>query len=73
VRIYVEALEVPPETVLPEYIPEFLRLDATNKDFSTILSNLKAMLHPNKKYSLRKHYCYHEEGRSCDIRILEDK
>jgi len=70
VRIYAEASEI---EVAEGVSPEFLRLDATDKDFEAVILDLKAMLHPDKKYSLVKHYCYHEENESCVVRILEDK
>jgi len=60
-RIYAEALEIAPEDV----IPEFLRLDATDRDFDTVLTDLRAMLHPAKKYSLRKHFCNHDTNKGC--------
>jgi len=61
-RIYAEAWEI---DVPPEYTPEFLRLDATNKDFDAILDDIKNMLHPDKKYELRKHFCRHDTNESC--------
>jgi len=62
VRIYAEAWEV---EVAEGASPEFLRLDATGKDFNAVLSDLKAMLHPDKKYELRKHFCRHDTSESC--------
>jgi len=67
-RVYAEAMEIEvPEDVLPE----FIRLDATGKDFTQVLSDLKAMLHPDKKYELRKHFCLHDVNDSCWVEPIE--
>jgi len=61
-RVYAEAVEIEaPENVLPE----FIRLDATDRDFDAVLSDLKTLLHSDKKYELRKHFCRHDTNESC--------
>jgi len=61
-RVYAEALETDVEEGTA---PEFIRLDATNKDFSQVLADLRDLLHSDKKYELRKHYCRHDTNESC--------
>ena len=60
-RKYLEALEIPPESSPPDYQPEFIRLDATGKDESQVLQDLRDLLSPDKRYVIRRHYCYHDE------------
>lgn len=71
-RIYIEAVEVPPEEAPPEYIADFIRLDATDKDEASVLSDLKALLNPNKKYIIRRHYCMHDETpkKPCRVEVI---
>jgi len=65
-RVYAEAMEIEAPVS-----PEFIRLDATGKDFTQVLSDLKAMLHPDKKYELRKHFCLHDIGGGCWVESVE--
>ncbi|RLG81214.1 MAG: hypothetical protein DRO09_02180 [Thermoprotei archaeon] len=69
-RIYIEALEVPPEDAPEDYSPEFVRLDATGRDEAEVLADLRALLDPRKKYIIRRHYCGHDEGKPCRVEVI---
>jgi len=69
-RIYLEALEkIENATEAGEF--DLIRLDATDKNESEVLSDLMRLLDPNKSYTIRKHYCKHEERLPCEVEILE--
>jgi len=61
VRLYLEAIEILPPEAPPEYIPEFIRIDVTEKDWRTELAQLKMQLSPDKSYRIQLHYCRHDE------------
>lgn len=70
-RIYLEAIEIPPEEAPADYTPEFIRLDATGKNEADVLRDLKMLLNPEKHYVVQKHYCYHDEGKPCRVEVIE--
>jgi len=73
-RKYLEAVEIPPPDAPEDYVPEFIRLDATDRDESLVLRDLKEMLSPDKQYVIRRHYCYHDEepNRPCRVEVIEE-
>jgi len=54
-----------------EYVPEFIRIDVTDKDWEAELEELKVQLDPEKSYQIRLHYCYHDEGKACKVEVVE--
>ena len=72
-RKYLEALEIPPSDAPEDYVPEFIRLDATGRDESLVLRDLKELLSPDKHYVIRRHYCFHDEpsNRPCVVEVIE--
>jgi len=70
-RIYLEAIEKRENIEGEGEELDFIRLDATDKDEQEVLNDLKSLLDPNKSYTIRKHYCKHEEGLPCEVEILE--
>jgi len=70
-RLYLEAIEIPPEEAPPEYVPEFIRINVTDKDWKAELEELKMQLSPDKNYRIQLHYCYHDEGKACRAEVIE--
>ena len=68
-RKYLEAIEIPPKGSPEAYMPEFIRLDATDKEEAQVLQDLRDMLDPDKQYIIRRHYCYHDEEPNKPCRI----
>jgi len=56
---YIEAIEQIEEE------PECFKEEVISNDEETIVL-VESLLHPLKTYSLRKHFCYHEEGLACE-------
>ena len=71
-RVYLEAVEVPPEGAPEDYQPDFIRLDATGKRIDDVLAVLESLLDPNRKYIIRKHICRHDETpkKSCSVEVM---
>jgi len=63
-RLYLEATEI----VMEEGVEaEFIRADVTgftDEEIEAVKLAIKDVF-ANKEYSLIRHYCYHDEGKSC--------
>jgi hypothetical protein len=71
-RIYLELLEVLPEGSGEE--PDFIRIDVTEwsqRDVDTAISLLREHTQIYEHYVLQVHYCYHDEGGSCSVAVIE--
>ena len=68
-RIYLELLEI---TESEE--PDFIRIDITDWSDEDIEEAINLLREHAQNYSscvIQKHYCYHDEGRSCSVEIIE--
>ena len=64
-RLYLEASEIIPELSLEE--SDFIRADITDKADAEV-AEIKALIQEimaGKQYSLTRHFCEHDEGKSC--------
>jgi len=64
-RLYLEAMEI----VKGDFEAEFIRADVTGYSDSEIddVKRAIAAVMADKGYSLWLHYCYHDEGKSCEV------
>jgi len=68
-RIYLELYEV------SEGESDFIRIYVTNwsdEDIEEALNLLKEHAKNYSSYVIQKHYCYHDEGGSCSVEIIEE-
>ena len=65
--LYLEAIEV---VESEEQTPDFIRLKVEGSEADT-LKDLKALLNPDKKYEIRRHYCMHDEEKPCRVEVIE--
>ena len=45
-------------------------VDVEVGDEVEVLADLRAMLDPNKKYVVRRHYCGHDERKPCTVEVI---
>jgi len=74
-RLLIEGYEVVSN---PEGVKEteFIRVDVTDmseKDIQKTIEEIKVLLQDKEHYIIRKHICRHDENKSCDIEIIEEK
>jgi hypothetical protein len=69
-RIYLELIEISEEE------GDFIRVDVTDWDSGDVeeaISLLKQQAQRYTSYVLQKHYCMHEEGKSCTLELISQK
>lgn len=67
---YYEAREILPVDTMET--GEFIRIDitdGTDKEKASILQSIKDIM-SGKKYTLKLHNCYHEDGGACEVKAL---
>jgi hypothetical protein len=71
-RIYLELYEILPEGSIEE--ADFIRIDVTEwsqSDVDTAISLLREHARVYEHYVLQVHYCYHDEGGSCSVAVID--
>jgi phosphoglucomutase len=72
-RIYLELIEFASEESAGA---DFIRVDVTDwsdSDVNNAVDLLKQQATVYEHYVLQRHYCYHDEGKSCATEILDSK
>jgi phosphoglucomutase len=72
-RIYLELIEVAGEESAEA---DFIRVDVTgwsDSDVNSAVDLLKQQATVYEHYVLQRHYCYHDEGKSCTTETLDSK
>jgi phosphoglucomutase len=72
-RIYLELIEVAGEESAEA---DFIRVDVTDwsdSDVNNAVDLLKQQATVYEHYALQRHYCHHDEGKSCTIETLDSK
>lgn len=68
-RIYIEAFET-----LEQEESEFIRIDVTNlteEEKKEVLEAIREHF-AGRKYIIQIHYCRHDEGKPCEVKIIEE-
>jgi len=72
-RIYIEAFEILEETATE--LPDSIRIDITDlteQERKEVLEAIREHF-AGKKYRIQIHCCYHDEGKPCEVKIIEVK
>jgi hypothetical protein len=72
-RIYLELIEAAGEELAEA---DFIRVDVTDwsdSDVNSAVDLLKQQATVYEHYILQRHYCYHDEGKSCTAEIIDSK
>ena len=71
-NLYFEANEIV-EVAEPAVVAarDFIRLETTEERLGATLIDLRRILNPRKKYTIQKHFCFHDEGESCRVEVIE--
>jgi hypothetical protein len=70
-RIYLELYEITEEGE-----GDFIRIDVTDwssEDIEEAINLLREHAQNYSSYVIQKHYCYHDEFRSCSVEIYESR
>ena len=67
-RLFLEIEEI----VEPPLIGQSIRVEVkSEEEAEQVLQQLKQFF-TGKKYVVKLHYCYHEEGKPCEVKIIEE-
>ena len=70
-RIYLELCEITEEGE-----GDFIRIDVTDwssEDIEEVINLLREHASNYSSYVIQKHYCYHDEGKSCFTEVYESR
>ena len=73
-RVYLEFMEILPGESTEE--PDFIRVDVTDYSADDLNTMTSYFIELSQYYSnciIRKHYCYHEDGKPCYIEMIYQK
>jgi len=71
-RLYLEIVEVLSEEEEFTRQPQLVRVEVESEDEAYQLYNQLKPLFNGRKYIARIHYCYHEEGKPCQVKVIEE-
>ncbi|MCD6198919.1 MAG: hypothetical protein J7K15_10175 [Deltaproteobacteria bacterium] len=71
-RLYLEIMELLSEEEMFTRQPQFIRVEVRDEDQAMQLYQQLKPLFAGRKYVARLHYCYHEEGKPCEVKIIEE-
>ena len=70
-RMYFEMYELLTEEEAFTRQPQEIRVEISSEDEANTLLQQYEPLFEGRKYEARIHYCYHEEGKPCEVKILK--
>jgi len=70
-RMYFEMYELLTEEEMFTRQPQQIRIEIASEDEAQKYLSQFEPLFEGKKYEARIHYCYHEEGKPCEVKILK--
>ena len=70
-RMYFEMYELLSEEEMFTRQPQQIRIEIVSEDEAQKYLQQFEPLFEGKKYEARIHYCYHEEGKPCEVKVLK--
>ena len=70
-RMYFEMLELLTEEEMFTRQPQQIRIEIASEDEAQKYLSQFEPLFEGKKYEARIHYCYHEEGKPCEVKVIK--
>lgn len=71
-RLYLEIEEVLTEEEALVRQPQFIRVEVRDRDHALQLYQQLKPLFAGRKYVARLHICRHDEGRPCEVKVIEE-
>ena len=70
-RMYFEMYELLSEEEMFTKQPQQIRVEISSEDEADTLLQQYEPLFEGRKYVAQIHYCYHEEGKPCEIKVIK--
>jgi len=70
-RMYFEMYELLSEEEMFTRQPQQIRIEIASEDEAQKYLSQFEPLFEGKKYEARIHYCYHEEGKPCEVKVIK--
>ena len=70
-RMYFEMYELLTEEEMFTRQPQQIRIEIASEDEAQKYLSQFEPLFEGKKYEARIHYCYHEEGKPCEVKVIK--
>jgi len=70
-RMYFEIYELLSEEEMFTKQPQQIRIEITSEDEADTLLQQYEPLFEGRKYVAQIHYCYHEEGKPCEVKVIK--
>ena len=67
-RLFLEIEEI----VEPPLVPQSVRVEVKNEEEAKQVLEQLRQFFTGKKYVVKLHYCFHDENKPCEIRVIEE-
>ena len=67
-RLFLEIKEI----AEPPLVGQSIRVEVKNEEEAKQVLQQLRQFFSEKRYIARLHYCYHEEGKPCEVKIIEE-